>query len=402
MLPRDASLAQVARTAPLGPLVPVGDARLQAFQRAFAGMVGQSMQAEVMSTLPDGSHIVRVNDMAARMQLPAGAQAGSQVPLTLVSLNPRPTFQVDTGRAAPAFAEAAPPPEGTPSAAPAYLEGKEAAALMRTSGLLAQAKTVGQLGSGAASDANTSISRAGKLLGDVIAAAQKADAPATAAVGRTPLLPGPMLEPAAIAAALEDGMGKSGLFYESHVAEWAQGARALAELKAEPQAQGRMSSPLEPATAQFINLQLNAHEQARVAWQGQLWPGQELRWEIERDPGERDASGGQGRADGGADGAGGTWQSSLRLRFGELGEVSARVVLSGDQLHIRLDAASADAGARMQAGRARLETALDAAGVPLSTLAIHAAPSAAPAAPDGAADTGAAPDAAPDAATASA
>jgi hypothetical protein len=368
MLPRDSMpLSQVARTA---AIVPAADPRQQAFQRAFAGLVGQSMQAEVLSALPDGSFVVRVNDMAARMPLPGNPQAGTQVPLTLVALNPRPTFQVGNG--APAFAEAGPvvgenAGENVGAQAPlAYLEGKDAAALMRTSALLARTRDVAGLGQGGATDANTSISSAGKLLGDVIAAAQKADAGAAAAIGRAPLLAGASGDAGRIAAALQDGMGKSGLFYESHVAEWAQGARPMSDLAMEPQAQGRMPSPLDPATAQFINMQLTAHEQARVAWQGQLWPGQELRWEVERDA-DGDRAGGHDE-----DGAG-TWQSRLTLRFGALGDVAARVVLSGDQLHIRLDAATAEAGQRMHAGRARLEQALDAAGTPLSTLAIHAA-----------------------------
>jgi hypothetical protein len=362
MLPRDSlPLSQVARAA---AIVPAADPRQQAFQRAFAGLVGQSMQAEVLSKLPDGSFIVRVNDTAARMALPGTAQVGGQLPLTLVALSPRPTFQVGNG--APAFAEAGPAPgEGSGAQAPlAYLEGKDAAALMRTAALLAQTRSVAGLGQGAASDANTSISTAGKALGDIVATAQKADAGATAALGRTPLLAGASLDAGRIAAALQDGMGRSGLFYESHVAEWAQGARPLSDLAMEPQAQGRMQSPSDPATAQFINMQLTAHEQARVAWQGQLWPGQEMRWEVERDAHQGNASG---------DDENGTWQSRLTLRFGLLGEGAARVVLSGDQLHIRLDAASEEAGQRMQAQRARLEQALDAAGTPLSTLAIHAA-----------------------------
>ena len=374
MLPRDSlPLSQVARAA---AIVPVADPRQQAFQRAFAGMLGQSMQAEVLSKLPDGSFIVRVNEMAARMPLPGNAQVGAQVGLTLVALTPRPTFQVGSG--APAFAEAGPAPgEGAAAAPLAYLEGKDAAALVRTSALLAQTRSVAALGAGATTDANTSISSAGKFLGDVIAAAQKADASATAAIGRTPLLGAPSLDAGRIAAALQEGMGKSGLFYESHVAEWAQGARAIGELAQEPQGQGRMGSPLDPATAQFINLQLNAHEQARVAWQGQLAPGQEMRWEVERDAPQG------GSAEGSDEDGPATWQSRLTLRFGLLGEVAARVVLSGGQLHIQLDAASEEAGQRMQAQRARLEEALDAAGTPLSTLAIQAArPAAAPAAAD--------------------
>jgi len=364
MLPRDTvSLTQVA---PARPTLPVGDPRQQAFTRALAGLVGQSLQADVMTKLPDGSFVVRVNDMAARMPLPPGAQPGTQVPLTLVALTPRPTFQVRTDQGGAAFAEAGPPlPEGTsPQSAPlAYLEGKDAAALARTAALLAGTRSLARLPSGAADGANASISTAGKALGDVIAAAQKADTQASAAVGRTPLLAAPSGDADAIAQALKDGLGKSGLFYESHVAEWAEGARSRADLAAEPQARG-MPPPTDPNTAQFINLQLNAHEQGRVAWQGQLWPDRDMHWDVEREA----HSGQEGD---GADGT--TWRSSLRLRFGALGEVAARVVLSGDRLHIRLDAPDAGTKHLLDAHRAGLAQALDAAGTPLAQLAIHAA-----------------------------
>jgi hypothetical protein len=372
MLPRDSlALTPVART---GPVLPVADPRQQAFQRALAGQLGKAMQAEVLSKLSDGSYVVRVAEMAARIPLPPNVQIGAQVPLTLVALNPRPTFQVATGQGGQAFAEAGPPlPEGASleSAPLAWLEGRQAAALTRASALLAgaqampaSARAAGEPGAGA------SLSKAGKALGDVIAAALASDTPQTAAVGRTPLLGAPGADAAAIAAALRQGMEKSGLFYESHVAEWASGARAQTELAAEPQARG-MAPPTDPATAQLINLQLNAHEQARVAWQGQLWPGQELRWEIERHAPDGDHEGrehGDGDGDGNAGHA--IWQSNLTLRFGRLGEVAAKVVLSGGQLHIRLDA-PASARALLEGGSGRLAEALDAAGAPLTTLAIH-------------------------------
>jgi hypothetical protein len=371
MLPRDPlSLTPVART---GAVLPVADPRQQAFQRALAGQLGQAMQAEVLSKLSDGSYVVRVAEMAARMPLPPNVQIGAEVPLTLVALNPRPTFQVATSQGGQAFAEAGPPlPEGTDlQGSPlAYLEGKQAAALTRASALLAGTQALPAPG-GAAGEPGTgaSLSKAGKALGDVIAAALASDTPQTAAVGRTPLLGAPGADAAAIAAALRQGMEKSGLFYESHVAEWAAGTRAQAELTAEPQARG-MAPPTDPATAQLINLQLNAHEQARVAWQGQLWPGQELRWEIEREAPD-DAHGSErGDGDGTGDGGHAIWQSNLTLRFGRLGEVAAKVVLSGGQLHIRLDA-PASAHSLLEAGSGRLADALDAAGAPLSTLAIH-------------------------------
>lgn len=371
MLPGDSlSLSQIAPTAATRAVAPIGDPRQQAFTRALAGQVGQAMQADVLAQLPDGSYVVRVNDLAARMALPAGAQIGAQVGLTLVSLTPRPTFQVQTGQGGAAFAEAGPPlaDGATPQSAPlALLQGKDAAALARTAALLAGTRAMATIPGGSVDGGNAHISAAGQLLGDVIAAAQKGDTQASAALGRTPLLGAPSSDAGVLAKALQDGLGKSGLFYESHVAEWAEGTRTRTDLAAEPQARG-MAPPTDPATAQFINLQLNAHEQGRVAWQGQLWPGQDMRWTVEKDAPERRP--GRGGDD---DEAGGTWQSSLTLRFGALGEVAARVVLSGDQLHIRLDTADAAVGARLEAHRARLATALDAAGVPLATLAIHGA-----------------------------
>jgi len=87
-----------------------------------------------------------------------------------------------------------------------------------------------------------------------------------------------------------------------------------------------------------------------------------MHWDV-----ERDAHGGQDGDQ--ADGT--TWRSSLRLRFGALGEVAARVVLSGGQLHIRLDAQDESVKGLLDAHRARLADALDAAGTPLSTLTVH-------------------------------
>ncbi len=141
--------------------------------------------------------------------------------------------------------------------------------------------------------------------------------------GQDPLLPQPTPDAPRIAAALQQAMTKSGLFYESHVAEWAQGQRAMTDLSSEPQmVQARAGTPFvatEPATAQFISLQLSSQEQGQVAWHGQLWPGQPMQWQIQKDAPKREHQ---------ADGEeASTWQSRLRLRFAQLGELDARIVL---------------------------------------------------------------------------
>jgi flagellar hook-length control protein FliK len=222
---------------------------------------------------------------------------------------------------------------------------------------------------------NTTLSQAGKAIGGVLAAAQKAQlegAPLTAALGRTPIVAAAGADAASIAAGLQQAVGKSGLFYESHVAEWAQGARALAELNGEPQQQlareGVRQQPLDPATAQFINLQLATQEQAHVAWQGNLWPGQPMQLEVQRqvhdDRREGHDEAGEAEA---------PWHSRLRLHFPELGELDARLTLAGGRLQVQFAAGNDTTAALLRRHMGSLAGALEAAGTPLTGFEVRAA-----------------------------
>ena len=371
MLPR-ALVSAVLPASPARPAEQLNDPRQQAFQRALAPQLGKALHGEVLAKLTDGSFVVKVANIPARMQLPAGAQVGADVPLTLVSVHPRPTFQVGLG-ADPVFSEAGPPlPQGAdPGKAPlAMREGSSAqagAAIGRASALL-QATAAGAGAQTLGAEANTTtLSQAGKTISGVLAAAQKAEAPMTAALGRAPILDAAGMDAASIAAGLQQAVGKSGLFYESHVAEWAQGARALAELNAEPQQQlareGVRQLPLDPATAQFINLQLATQEQAQVAWQGQLWPGQPMQLEVQRDTreGHEEAAGSEA-----------PWHSRLRLRFPELGELDARLTLTGGRLQVQFAAGSEHSAALLRQHMGSLAGALDAAGTQLAGFEVRA------------------------------
>ena len=80
----------------------VADPRQAEFQRSLQGLIGKSMQGQVLARMGDGSYLVRVAGTPARMQLPAGAQLGTEIPLTLIGINPRPSFQIGTNRDQPA------------------------------------------------------------------------------------------------------------------------------------------------------------------------------------------------------------------------------------------------------------------------------------------------------------
>ncbi|SHG44873.1 flagellar hook-length control protein FliK [Massilia sp. CF038] len=373
MLPRsDISVTPVGRLDGAARLAPVADPRQEAFARSLSSMVGTQLQGAILARLKDGSFLVKVGDTAARMQLPPGAEAGKSVPMTLLTLTPRPTFQVEVqgqpGQMAQFEAEA--PPAG--AAAP-YLDGADEGALAaRTQGGagLAQTRAVApssaELAAAApqvpgAAAAPVTLSETARVLSNVLSLAM-AQSQGDTIVAKTALSTHAGAPPAQLAAALQDAVGKSGLFYESHVAEWSNGQRSLADLGQEPQMQ-RPGAATDPASAQLINLQLQTQEHARVAWQGQVWPGQDMHWEIQRDESEG------GNKHGGEEAPEPGWHSALKLRFPMLGEIGARLVLRGDQLQLQLDAAG-DAGPLLRTHAARLEAAMQAAGTPLSSLTI--------------------------------
>ena len=366
---------------PLSPVTPlrgaaaveaIGDPRQELFERSLQTLIGKSLSGQVLARLTDGSFVVRVNGTPARMQLPAGAQPGAQVPLTLVSLSPRPTFQVaDLAGGAPMMSQA----DAGDAALAAHGEaghataaGVGSAATLRANAGMLPAEKLPVL---EADSRQAVLSPGAKIITSVLATALATPNPPTAAQGSAPILARAptAADTLALAAELKQTLEKSGLFYESHLRDWSEGKRPLADLAREPQMQkaldgvaARPGAAIDGPTAQFINLQLTSHEQQRLAWQGQLLPGQPLHWEISKDAPERQAPG--------APEPPVAWRSAVRFRFPHLGEVSAQLVLVGEQLHLQVKAPDPATGAALQAHAPRLSDALAAAGSPLGSLNI--------------------------------
>ncbi|APA67258.1 flagellar hook-length control protein FliK [Janthinobacterium sp. 1_2014MBL_MicDiv] len=373
------------------PADSVADPRQAEFQRSLQGLIGKSMQGQVLARMGDGSYLVRVAGTPARMQLPAGAQLGTEIPLTLIGINPRPSFQIGNNRDQPAsalltYADAEAEPEA------ADLRGPQAGAAQ--AGTRASSTAATLLGRAPLTPANLlpalagdtpapELSTTARAISSVLVQAESAPGAPLSLVGKTPLMAAPGTDPAQVAHKLRDAVGSSGLFYESHVAEWAEGKRPLASLLLEPQmqkaAQGEtQKSGTDLASAQLINLQLHTHEQARVQWQGEAWPGQKMQWDIAKDApegGQHDGRDGDEEAT--------AWRSSVRFQFPLLGDLAAQVVLQGGRVAIQMQAGSEGSAETLRQHAARLEAALDAAGWPLSSLTIAGKPDAAEA-PDAA------------------
>lgn len=342
------------------------DPRLEAMARVLQPMLGKSMQAEVLARLTDGSALVRVAGLAARMQLPPTLAPGSRLDMTLMAIAPRPAFQLDSAETPQTLLFPDVLPDG-PDGAASSLRTLRAAALFGSQQQASAAQTAAEL-----EGSPIRLSDTARALAGVLAAALKSPDLQAAIVARTPLLAGRDAPPTQVAAALKDAITVSGLFYESHVAEWAGGKRSLDELMREPQMQnasaapepapGRPSAGIDPSAAQLVNLQLATDEHMRVGWQGQVWPGQHMEWDVSKEE----------HRDGGAagDDTQALWRSGLRLRFPLLGEIAGHLVLEGGRLHIQLQACSPEAGTLLRRHAGALGAALEAAGNPLTSLEI--------------------------------
>ncbi|WP_444848709.1 flagellar hook-length control protein FliK, partial [Duganella caerulea] len=229
-------------------------------------------------------------------------------------------------------------------------------------------------------DPNTpqaTLSNTARLLTTVLSAAQSGGAAQLALVGKSALFGNAAPATEQLAQKLQDTISQSGLFYESHVTEWAKGERTLPELMREPQMQRMLQGGENAAraatngpdlsAAQLINQQLHTHEQGRVQWNGEAWPGQPMQWEIRREQRNGRQDDGQGGADGEPEQI---WRSGVRFRFPMLGAVSAAVTLIGGQVHIQVQADDGDTADTLRAYAGQLEQAMEAAGAPLSSLTI--------------------------------
>lgn len=361
------------------PSLAVGDPKQESLDRLSQLALGKDFQAQVLSRLSDGTFLVKIDDAVAGMKLPPGTKAGDILDLTLIANQPRPTF----------------------------LLGKP------------------EVG------ATTSLSNAGRMLGAMLQMAQEDGAPPTAIVGKTPLVATPDTPAAQIAGALQKAVAFSGLFYESHVAQWANGTRAFVELLNEPPAKllntpssdnvhlpqaaheaathvpagdlskllanvkelvtGERSLPeilaalksgmglIENAPdktnsrqdlatgtdgVKLVSLQLDTLEQRRITWQGQLFPGQPLEWEISDDTPKRNAD------DDTSEQPQQAWQSTVRFSLPTLGAVSATIRLTGEHVQINVRTVNEESAIALRTYGGMLAEALGAAGSTLDSFLV--------------------------------
>ncbi|MDP2248270.1 MAG: flagellar hook-length control protein FliK, partial [Nitrosomonadales bacterium] len=160
-----------------------------------------------------------------------------------------------------------------------------------------------------------------------------------------------------IAGDLRQALVMSGLFYESHLAEFMVGKRPLSAILQEPHNQ--------PATTltSLVPQQLQILEQQRLLWHGEVWPRQEMEWEITRRDQQQDQNGSNGED---ADAV--KMDSKITLHLPRLGEVTANISYDNGRMRIELIAGKESTLVVLKQEAAKLVESMKASGQNLDQL----------------------------------
>lgn len=395
---------------------------------------GQKVPAHVVANLPNGRFQVLIADKMLDMNLPKNTQPGDTVDLVFVTTKPRLTFVLASD--------------------------------------LGNITNSTNAANAASAKPQVSLSETARFLGGLL---EKTAQPisenntkkmATAVASTTPLLAGAPAKTLDFAQALRGALTQSGLFYESHQAQWVTGQRPLTDLLREPQGRlspaaanlpqmlqsGTLSQPpltstagapaqmplqqqvpnlqqsnggiplnkppsdmlrhelpanqsgappqpamagasnaqaapeLRPALsyphnsndAQFskplaadqiahpdtlplVRQQLEVLDSRQVVWQGQVWPGQTMDWQIEERPAREH----------GGEMAIPEWQTSLRLILPQLGEIAAKLSLHPQGIRIQIDASDPASAKLLEQQRIALQQGMKTSGLQLVEMKVH-------------------------------
>jgi len=140
----------------------------------------------------------------------------------------------------------------------------------------------------------------------------------------------------------------------------------MAERTAEPTGgqSGSLAQAVPDSLRPLVQQQLDAIASQRLAWHGEVWPGQTMDWEIEEE--RTRERGGEGDGESAS-----RWNTTLRLSLPRLGTVDALLQLSPSGLRVRLATDDPATLADLRGGSAQLATMLADAGLSVQAIEIR-------------------------------
>jgi hypothetical protein len=386
MIPADvASRLQVSADTALRSVAPA-----QEIADKLSGLVaGQKVMAEIQAMLPNGTYRALINQRNVTLALPFAAKSGDSLELQVTESDGKLALAVVAGQnaegqlvAASASATlsktgqlistlfsagrdaggpaALPLNENQPLAAAPPNDAQDLLPMLKQaitqSGMFYEAHQAEWL-EGRFTQAALLQEPQGKLSSPAaFATAAPADEHAGAAPAHAPAATATAAEPPSAARQATD------------VAPAPSGGGDAGRTSAAPtaaHAPGQTPEQLiAPQTQAIVQQQLDALATQNFSWQGQVWPGQEMRWEIDEDA-TRNAQAGDEAAAG--------WTTRLDLTLPNLGQINAQIRLQGEQISVTMTADNVETRALLRASGLVLRAQLDAAGLTLAALGVAAA-----------------------------
>ncbi len=158
---------------------------------------------------------------------------------------------------------------------------------------------------------------------------------------------------------LQQSIVQSGLFYESHQANFARGKNTIEHLLKEPQNQEDFNS------SEMVAKQLEIIEKNTIKWSGSVWPGQLMRWTTHLS-GEQPYTDDHAASSNMLNDVGTDITSQLELSLPKLKDIAANFTLSGDSLTLSLEVKDSHTLNLMQRELGMLINALTASGQKLA------------------------------------
>ena len=215
-----------------------------------------------------------------------------------------------------------------------------------------------------------------------------------------PISPTPPENLSDIAPLLKNAIQQSGLFYESHQAQWVGNAYPESTLAEEPQAaffkaaiqsdttahtqpksgtvpvflqnsnnniektlgvNSTINRPMPDDIVPIVQQQLNSLSNNIYAFHGMAWPGQKIEWEIVDEDTQKEKQSADEPT---------PWKTRLHLSMPSLGNINASLQINGDTLTINLVTSSKEASQSLRNAQSDLQQHLSDAGLQLNALQI--------------------------------
>ncbi len=291
----------------------IGDTSQELNARATSFLIGKHYSALVTSRLDETTYLVKVEQSFYRMNLGTSASVGQNLVLQYLQDSPTPTFS------------------------------------------LLQNSLIGpENGSSVIAD----VSAAAHLIDDSLQQAQAAGV-SSKYEARTVVSHSPVI-PEVLAHDLKKALDQSGLFYESHLRDYLAGHRSLSDIKLERQNQQNIASNA------LLPQQLAILENQRLSWSGEIWPSQEMSWDVYLPDGGKEKQAEQARAEENH----APISTDLTLHLPNLGKVTAKISLTNGRMRIGLVAEESQARSVLQAQSGNLAGAIVRNGQVLESLTV--------------------------------